>query len=346
MVLKKRRGRKLMHYTKFGFKDYRHDTRGLDPAAHGIYLLLLFEFMEREKPLPSDMDDLCCLCEARTTKEQEIVKKVLKKFWLRLEDGWIQKLAFIQVLNYKAGAVVKKSNAQKISGQSKQKLATGIAKRTLGEILAKCERTGSEPLADWYKITSESLASLINHKSVISNQESVIKNQEPRPLSGGERTSSDWANFLHPIFSGRRDGEMECKNVIRQDIDTGTDPAEIERNVRLIVSYIEKAPGGWANAFIGNGRNFWHDRKWRNPEAFAMRWDEQKKKKGAASDDSGITVPVTPFSDEPDGWKVVWPDLFDGEPPARWIDILLSDRKAITAAALEWQKNKAEGEES
>ena len=223
---------------------------------------------------------------------------------------------------------------------------TGIAKRTLGEILAKCERTGSEPLTDWYKITSDSLASLINHKSLISNQESVIKNQEPRPSSGGEKTSSDWANFLHPIFIGRRDGEMECKDVIRQDIDTGTDPAEIERNVRLIVGYIERAPGGWKNAFIGSGRNFWHDRKWRNPEAFATRWDDPKKNKGAAADDEATAPPVIAFSDEPDGWLIIWPDHFDFSPPRRWLDVPLSDRKMLTTAALEWQKNKAQEDAS
>lgn len=129
-------------------------------------------------------------------------------------------------------------------------------------------------------------------------------------------TADDWANFLHPLFSGRREAELECKAAISSDIATGQDPVELERQVRLIVGYIEKqAPGGWSNAFIGNGRKFWLERKWRNPEAFAQRWDDLKKKNGAGviQGKPAVAVRVQTHRDLPEPtceWRPVLKGLF------------------------------------
>jgi hypothetical protein len=89
--------------------------------------------------------------------------------------------------------------------------------------------------------------------------------------------------------------------------------------------------------------------KWREG---GPRWlreaagDDPKKNKGGAAlpmMEMPVVLPEA-FSTEPDGWRVVWPDLFSFAPPSRWLDNSLSDRKKLTAAALEWQKRKAQEE--
>ncbi len=332
-----------MVYVPFYFKDYRHDTRGLDALTHGVYLLLLFEFLEKRRPLPGDVGVLYELAEARTGKDRKAVESVLKRFWVRLLDGWIQKRAFVQITDYENGRVVKVANGGAQRGVTKPVIDMDLAKRAVMRALANCRRSGSDPLSDHYEMTSDSLAALINHESVIKNQKTRIKNQPP--VAAGERSAEDWANVLHALFSGRRDAPMECLEAIAQDIATGqvTGP-ELEGLVREIVGYIEgRAPGGWKNAFIGTGRNFWLQRKWRNPEAFAQRWDDPKKNKGAVvAGDDGSAPPVIPLCDEPDGWRVVWPDHFDFTPPERWLDVPLSDRRMLMSEALMWQKKQAE----
>lgn len=335
-----------MDYAKFYFKDYRHDTRGLDPLMHGVYLLLLFEFLESERPLPDNFEQLCCLAEARTGKEMEAVRKVLRRFWIRLEDGWIQKNAFVIITDYRNGVATKSANGKGIRGERKAVLQPTVAKRTVSDSLAECGRMEGDSLGERYRIKSESLAVLINQESVISNHKSVTSNHESAAVPPEKRTAGDWANFLHPLY-GRRDAEMEAKGAIVQAIDTGTDPKVIEAGVRAVAAHVLRAaPGGWGNGMVATGRRFWTEQQWRSPEAFAQRWDDVKKNKGAAGHESAMpdSAPCG-FVDEPAGWRVLWPERFDFPPPERWLDIPLSDRRVLTGAALEWQKTKAaEGE--
>ena len=63
--------------------DYLADTRDLDVAEHGAYVLLLMESWERG-PLPDDLNRLCRLAAGA---RPETVRLVLERYWTRTEAG-------------------------------------------------------------------------------------------------------------------------------------------------------------------------------------------------------------------------------------------------------------------
>jgi uncharacterized protein YdaU (DUF1376 family) len=64
--------------------DYLADTRDLDVAEHGAYVLLLMESWERG-PLPDDLNRLCRLAAGA---RPETVRLVLERYWTRTDAGW------------------------------------------------------------------------------------------------------------------------------------------------------------------------------------------------------------------------------------------------------------------
>lgn len=65
--------------------DYLADTRDLDVAEHGTYLLLLLESWDRG-PLPDDLGRLCRLAAGASP---ETVRLVLERYWTRTPTGWV-----------------------------------------------------------------------------------------------------------------------------------------------------------------------------------------------------------------------------------------------------------------
>lgn len=316
-----------MDYAKFYFKDYRHDTRGLDPLHHGVYLLLLFEFLESERPLPDDLDELYCKAEARTEKEREAVRKILKRFWVRLEDGWIQKLAFVTITDFRNGLAVKKANGMGITGARKVSLEFTVAKRTLGDALADCERSGSESLLPAYQIKSDSLAVLINQESGIRNHKPRTNNQPPGAVGGAVAGSLEqWSERIVATYP-RQDHLLENLALVFAVLRSGAvEPAAMLASVERIATAAGTLPGGANNAFVWTAGNFWSGGHWREPGAFELRCqakvEELKKNKGAATGggqgdgDAGLLVPAGGGTIRvPAIWRAVWPLVFDADPP-------------------------------
>lgn len=71
----------------------------------------------------------------------------------------------------------------------------------------------------------------------------------------------------------------------------------------------------------------------------AKRKMSGEKKEGGAERDDTLKVPVLPpASEEPDGWRVVWPEHFDFPPPERWLDVPASDRRNLIRWTAELQQ--------
>lgn len=68
--------------------DYRRDTAHLDCAEHGIYLLLLMHCWDQKGPLPLDERKLAGICGARSGSEIEAMRRILREFFVAMDDGW------------------------------------------------------------------------------------------------------------------------------------------------------------------------------------------------------------------------------------------------------------------
>ena len=102
-----------MHYYQYNIADYRKDTSHLSLLEHGCYRQLLDQFYLDEKPLPSDEDKLFRLFNARTEDEKTAIKNVLKDFWTKTEDGYVQGRSKTEIGLYKDRLEVATKSAKK-----------------------------------------------------------------------------------------------------------------------------------------------------------------------------------------------------------------------------------------
>ena len=70
--------------------DYARKTKGLRPLEHGIYTLMLDTYYLSEDPLPTEPDLLYRMIGAFTDDEQAAARKILRRYWTKTEDGYIQ----------------------------------------------------------------------------------------------------------------------------------------------------------------------------------------------------------------------------------------------------------------
>ncbi len=68
--------------------DYLRDTRHLSPLKHGVYLLLLAHCWDQKGPVPLDEQEVAGIANCRSHDEIEAMRYILKRFFVRMEDGW------------------------------------------------------------------------------------------------------------------------------------------------------------------------------------------------------------------------------------------------------------------
>lgn len=71
--------------------DYLRDTRALTPLEHGVFLMLLMYCWDCRGPLPLDEQDCAGLANCRSNTEIDALRKVLRKFFIRMDDGFYNK---------------------------------------------------------------------------------------------------------------------------------------------------------------------------------------------------------------------------------------------------------------
>lgn len=77
--------------------DYHRDTRHLTPEEHGIYILLLIHCWDQKGPVPIDERRQSGIVNARSGGEIESLRRVLKEFFVLMDDGWYNERMTIEV---------------------------------------------------------------------------------------------------------------------------------------------------------------------------------------------------------------------------------------------------------
>jgi uncharacterized protein YdaU (DUF1376 family) len=107
-----------MHYFKFNLKDYAFATRYFDYVHHGAYLQLISLYYETEKPIPLDIDFVLKRVMASKQEEVDAVKHVLENFFVKTEDGYVQKRCDDVIAKYQAQCSVNRE-VGKLGGRPK-----------------------------------------------------------------------------------------------------------------------------------------------------------------------------------------------------------------------------------
>lgn len=137
-------------YMQLYVADYLADTAHLTAAQHGAYLLLIFNYWQRGKPLNNANERLTNV--ARMTNEEwEIAKPVLKEFFEIDGDEWKHHRIErdLEAVNTKAA---KASAAGKASAASKANKRSTNVKQTFNHTDTDTD-TDSKPSVESKKIT-------------------------------------------------------------------------------------------------------------------------------------------------------------------------------------------------
>ncbi len=90
-----------MHYYPFNVKDYTYDTQHLTLAEHGALRLLIDRIHLIEKPLDSDETNLFRLMRIEKDEDKEIVRRMLKEFFIKKKNGWKHAQSEADIRKYK-----------------------------------------------------------------------------------------------------------------------------------------------------------------------------------------------------------------------------------------------------
>jgi uncharacterized protein YdaU (DUF1376 family) len=87
-----------VNYYPFHIGDYAAATRHLSWDEDAAYRRLLDVYYSSEKPLPSDLRQVCRLVMATTDAQREAVDVVLDEFFILTEEGWTNKRADVEII--------------------------------------------------------------------------------------------------------------------------------------------------------------------------------------------------------------------------------------------------------
>lgn len=100
-----------MHFYPFNVKDYTYDTQHLTLAEHGALRLLIDRYHLIEKPLDVDEENIFRLMHFDKEEDKEVIRRMLKEFFVKEKKGWNYKIGAANVRAYKNRHKVAKERA-------------------------------------------------------------------------------------------------------------------------------------------------------------------------------------------------------------------------------------------
>lgn len=83
----------MIHWIPFYIEKYERDTKDLTLVEHGAYLKLLLHCWGTGQGVPLDEPSIFRIASAFTREEQEAVRKILDKFFVKKSNGFFNKTA-------------------------------------------------------------------------------------------------------------------------------------------------------------------------------------------------------------------------------------------------------------
>ena len=89
-----------MFYFSLHIGDYRRDTINLDFEEHGIYMLMIQEYMINEKPFSKDLNDIFWSLGIKQENHKKICENLLKNYFQLTRAGYEHKRCKQEIAKY------------------------------------------------------------------------------------------------------------------------------------------------------------------------------------------------------------------------------------------------------
>ncbi len=211
-----------MNFYKRFIGDYRKKTARLSPLQHGVYNLLLDEQYATEDPLPVDEDELHEIAHARTPADKAAVKKVIERYFVRVEGGWANERALEEI--------------DKFADKS-DKASAASAKRWDGE------RT-SEGISER---TSDGISNARSRNSQSQTPDSKAKSQKPESTTT-TTSAAPKADAAHDddltidMPTNKKDGVFHVTLEMVTEWKAAFPALDVEQQIRSMKAWLEANP--------------------------------------------------------------------------------------------------------
>lgn len=116
-----------MNYWERWIGDWKRKTAHLNAEQKGIYGELLDHCYATQKPLPLEIEHVCRIAGARTPTECKAVEIILREFFFRTEDGYLNKRVQEEISKRLAYIGAQTERANKRWGKREGSTATPLA---------------------------------------------------------------------------------------------------------------------------------------------------------------------------------------------------------------------------
>lgn len=339
-----------MHHFPFHISDFAQATARFTPEQVGVFLALLMEYYKTEKPLTSDVDELCFLAGAMTSGGKKAVEFVLKRCFVLNHDGsaYHQRRCDREIEAYRGRCV---QNSYAILCRHWEKVNRGHAKPTFEKFQANPSRyydaatgrilvvTGRndlvlEPNDDgntgWLQTGSQPQSTIHDPVTTIQDTPIVPKGTVTTGLPDFDKL----AEAVYALYP-RKVGKAAAIKAIVKVLKNGT-ITELELQTR--VKRYAEAVAKWSEqdrTYIPNPSTWFNQGRYDDDPNTWIREpveNREKKKGGAAAELSFSDAPTVDDVAPPD-WRLMWEELFSGPCPETWADVPDVNKKQIRAYA-------------
>ena len=190
------------------------DTDGLSLMEHGVYNLMLDRAYKKEEPLPTNMVELYRLFRAVLPEEQKAVDKVVDKYWILTDNGYINSKSQRLIKEYQSLCYKNKEIATNREANKQRTVDDNRTKRSnkVNETLPKQQRIPESRIQNINKKEKE-----LSTSQAKSNLEHVKKlTQTIGKSNGTSKTQTQPKETFDPEEYAQIEAECDAKDHARR----------------------------------------------------------------------------------------------------------------------------------
>ena len=256
-----------MNFYKHFIGDFQRDTGHLSLTERGAYRSLLDYLYATEKPLPTDMTQLCRMVGAVSKAERDAVKRVLVEFWNLEGEGWTNARALREIAKADEQRGTNRRITDEREARRKAARAGDESSTNRGTSRVTNRSTNDQPIQ-----TPDTRLQTISPN--LSDTSCVISSLEVAKLAradGDERREFEALKAIYPPHSGRTDW-ISAEHHIRRHIDQGATWEQIRGGVERYAAHVQATNRMVLNParFFGDADRPW-SQAWPIPPSKAKR---------------------------------------------------------------------------
>lgn len=238
-----------MNFYKHYIGDFQRDTGHLSLTERGAYRSLLDHHYATERPLPTDMTQLCRIVGAVSKADRDAVKRVLGEFWQLDGEGWTNARALLEIAKADEQRDTNRRIAEEREARRKAARVGDESSTNRGTTRATNRSTNASPIQ-----TPDSRHQTIS--PTLSDTSCVISSLEVAKLAraeGDERREFEALKAIYPPHAGRTDW-ISAEHHIRRHIEHGATWQEIREGVERYARHVQAT-----NRMVLNPARFFGD---------------------------------------------------------------------------------------